>query len=151
MRLMSKSCPRGFTLIEMLLAVGLIAVLTGIGAPIFARAQTKNDLDMTVAIWVNSLRRAQVLAQANLGDSQWGVKAQSGLITVFKGASFAARDVTYDEDFALPTTISFSGVIEVVMSKLSGYPNTTGTTTIGSNVISDTAAIIINSRGTLSY
>ena len=141
----------GFTLLEVLLSVGMMAILAGIGAPIYARSQTKNDLDTSVQIWVESLRRATVLAAGVDGDSTWGVAFTSGAITVFRGASYAARDTNYDEVFPIPTTISASGLTEVVMTKLTGYPGTTGTTTVGSSALTDTAGVTINSKGMVSY
>lgn len=142
---------RGFTLIEMLLSIALMAVLVGIGAPIYARSQTKNDLDTSVQIWVESLRRAAILSAGVEGDSTWGASFTTGTITLFRGASFASRDSSYDELFAIPTTISASGLTEVVMSKLTGYPTTTGTTTIGSSAVSDAAGVTINSKGMVSW
>jgi len=132
--------------------LGLISVLAGIGLPVFSRSQTKNDLDTAVETWVESLRRAEILSQANDGDSTWGVHLAVGSVTVFKGASFAARDSNYDEIFSLSTAITVSGVTDVVMAKVSGYPNTTGSTTLTSNTnVVDTASILINSRGMVSW
>lgn len=149
---MSRNFPSGFTLVELLLSIAMIAILAGIGAPIFVRSQTKNDLDTAVEILVESLRRAEVLSQANDGDTTWGVNFASGAITLFKGSSFAGRDSSYDEVFSLSSAISGSGLTEVVMAKLTGYPNTTGTTTLTSNTnVSDSATITINSRGMVTY
>lgn len=143
---------KGFTLIELLLSISLIAVVTGIGAPIFARSQTKNDLDTAVETWVESIRRAEILSQANDGDSTWGVHLETGSITIFKGSSFAARDTNYDEVFSLSPAISSTGVTDLVMSKMTGYPNTTGTTTMTSNTnVVDTATITVNSSGMVQW
>ncbi len=142
-------CSRGFTLIELLLAIAMVSVIAGVGAPIMVRAQTKNDLDSAVAMWVSVLRRAEVLAAGVDGDSQWGGKIQSGSISLFKGASYASRDSNFDEVFSLPATISFSGVTELVMTKLSGYPASSGVTTLVDGA--DSASVTINSRGALTW
>lgn len=143
---------RGFTLLELLLSMAMIAVLAGIGVPIVVRAQTKNDLDTAVSVWVSTLRRAEVLAQAVDGDSQWGGKIQNGSVVLFKGTSYATRDTNFDEVFSLPTTITVSGVSEIVMDKLSGYPTATGTTTLTSSVATgDNASVIISSKGVVSW
>lgn len=140
---------QGFTLLELLLAVAMVTVLAGIGAPVAIRAQTRNDLDAAVTVWVSTLRRSEVRAAAVDGDSQWGGHIQNGSITLFKGVSYAARDTNFDEVFTLPITISIGGTNEVVMSKLSGYPAAVGTTTLSAGA--DSAAVTINSRGMVQW
>ncbi len=148
---MSRNCHRnGFTLVEMLLAVALIGVLAGIGAPIMTRSLTKNDLDVAVVSLAQSWRRGQGLSMANEGNSLWGVKVSAGSITLFKGATFASRDADYDEIFSLPTTISVSGVVtEITFSKLTGTPSATGTVSLSN--FAETLTLTINSKGTVSY
>lgn len=140
----------GFTLVEVLLSIAVIAVLAGISAPVFMRLATKNDLDTAVVTLAQLWRRGQELSMANDGDILWGVKVQSGSITLFKGTSFVARDTTYDEIFSLPSTISVSGAVaEVTFSKLTGTPSATGTISLTS--FGDTTTLSINSKGTVSY
>lgn len=141
---------RGFTLVEVLLSVAVIAVLAGISAPVFSRLMTKNDLDTAVVSLAQSWRRVQELSMANDGDSVWGVKVAAGSITLFKGGSYAGRDTGYDETFDLPSTISVSGAaMEVTFNKLTGTPSATGTVSLTS--FGDTRTLNINSKGTVSY
>lgn len=141
---------RGFTLIETMLAIALIAVLSGLSIVFYTSFQNKNSLDLATNTITQSLRRAQVLSRAMDGDSTWGLNVQSGSITVFKGASYAARDITYDETFDTPTNITPSGLSEVVFTKLTGDPNSTGTFTL-TNADGETSAITINGKGMISY
>ncbi|HLC87457.1 MAG TPA: type II secretion system protein [Patescibacteria group bacterium] len=140
---------QGFTLIEVILSLAIVAILTGLSLPVYRTLMTKNDLDIATVTVVQSLRRAQTLSQAVDGDTNWGVKVQSGGITVFKGTSYAARDATYDETFVIPDTITTGGVTETVYSKLFGAPQTTGTVTLATD--EDLASIILNSKGMVSY
>lgn len=143
------SSQRGFTLIEALLSVALIALLVGMSLPLYRAFQTRNDLDIAADTLASSLRRAQTYARGVKSDGQWGVAVQTGSITVFKGASYAARDTSFDETSTINTTITVSGMTEVVFSKLSAVPATTGSTTLTSGV--DTKAIGINAKGVVAY
>ena len=144
-----KCSHQGFTLLELLLSVALISALAGFSLPVYRTLMQKNDLDIAVVTLVQSVRRAQVLSQAVDGDISWGVKAQTGSIVVFKGVSYAARDTSYDESSELQTGIDPSGTTEMVFAKLTGLPQSTGTTTLTSE--SDTRTVSINAKGMVSY
>lgn len=146
---MKRTAPKGFTLLEMLLSVAVIATLAGLSLPVFRTMLTKNDLDIAAVTTAQTLRRAQVLSQAVDGDTSWGVKVQSGSIVVFKGASYATRDTTFDEIFDVPTTISISGATEIVFAKFTGFTQTTGTIFLSTE--GDSRSISINEKGTLTY
>ena len=140
----------GFTLIEILLSFALIAVIAGVGVPIYQALQNRNDLDIAANSIVQSLRRAQVLSRAMDGDTAWGVHVEAESITLFRGVSYAARNSGFDEVFDMPSIITPSGVLEVVFSKFSGNPQTTGTVTLTSNA-NETRAITINAKGMVSF
>ena len=141
---------RGFTIIEVMLSLAIIAVLAGISTPIYQSFQVRNDLDIAAVTIAESMRRAQVLSEAVDGDTTWGVDVRSGSITVYEGTSYAARDTTYDEFFDMPTSIAPSGLGGVVFDKFTGLPQTTGTITLTSNT-NETRTITINSKGTVAY
>jgi len=149
-QLLNVKCSDGFTLIEMVLSLGVIAVIFAFSAPIYQSFQVRNDLDIGAVTMVQSLRRAQILSQAMDNDTTWGAKIQSGSIVVFKGASYAGRDTTFDEITSMPTSITPSGVSEIVFTKFTGLPETTGTTTLTSNA-NETRTITINTKGMVNY
>lgn len=140
----------GFTLLETLLSIAIIGLIAGIGAPVYQSFQVRNDLDIGAAIIAQSARRAQMLAQASDGDASWGVRVQSGSIALFKGASYASRDMAYDETFHLPRSIASSGMSEVVYAKFTGLPKMIGAITLTSNA-NETRTIAINAKGTVSF
>lgn len=145
-----KERERGFTLIEMLLSVGIIALLAGMSLPLYQSFDTRNELDITAQSLASALRRSQVYARGANDDSQWGVRIQSGAITLFKGASFAGRDATYDEVTVVSPSTAVSGMSEVLFVKLSGAPNTTGSVTL-TNVNNETRTVTINAKGMVAY
>lgn len=141
---------KGFTLLEVLLSVAILSLVAGFGAPIFQSFQTRNSLDIAAVEIAQSMRRAQILAQAADGDTTWGVSIQSGQTTLFRGASFAGRDTDYDEAFDLPSSITPSGVGEIVFAKLTGLPQTTGAVTLTSST-NETRSVAVNSKGVVSH
>jgi prepilin-type N-terminal cleavage/methylation domain-containing protein len=140
---------KGFTLVEVLLSIAVIAVIAVFSVPVFQRFQVKNDLDIAASTTAQSLRRSQVLAQAVDGDTTWGVKILSGSIVIFKGASYAARDTSFDETTTFPSSITPSGLDEVVFSKLFGEPSSTGSVTLTSSN-ADVRTVTINAKGTVT-
>lgn len=140
----------GFTLIEMILSVTMIGIMTAIIVPIYYSFQVRNDLDIAAVTAAQSFRRAALLSQAVDGDASWGAKIQAGNITVFKGISYVGRDIAYDEVSNLPTSITPSGLSEIVFTKFSGLPGSTGTVTLTSNA-NETRTITINPKGMVNY
>lgn len=141
---------KGFTLLEVLLVVALIAGLAGLSVPVYNTFYTGNELDTAGSITIQSIRRAQVLTLSGKEDANWGVKLEEGKITVFKGDSFVARDNSFDEVFDVSNIVDFSGIEEIVFNKVDGRPNSSGTidmsTQSGQNI-----NLTINQLGSISY
>lgn len=140
---------RGFTLIEVLLSVAFLALIFSFSLPLSQVFQNRNDIDLAVTIIAQTLRRAQVLAEASDSDLAWGVKIQTGIVTLFKGESFITRDPAFDEVLDISPAITLSGLPEVGFSKFSGLPHATGTITLSTT--NDSRTLTVNEKGTISY
>lgn len=140
---------RGFTVLEMLLTVGLIGVLTGVSAPVVARLQGSNDLEAAQRALIGAHRRSQQLSRSSINDQTWGIKVQTGSVSTFMGTSYATRDTAYDEVFQISNAISISGLNEIIYSKTSAMPSAIGTTTLQNN--GQTKAATVNAKGTIDY
>jgi len=140
---------KAYTLIELLLSVGLISALLALSLPVFNSFQFRSELDSAELTTISALRSAQTFAQAVNGDSVWGVSLQSNTVIVFKGNSFAGRDTSFDNIYTFPANISSSGLSEVTYSKFLGLPSTTGNITLSHGT--NSTQIAINEKGLLTY
>lgn len=137
---------KGFTLFEVMLSIAIIAIIASFTPPVYEKLQSKVSFDSTVDSYVSSLHRAQKLSQAGKMDSSWGVKIDNNKIIIFKGSSFDTRDITYDEEFSILSTIIVTGDTEIVFSKLYGYPLYEAHTKISDNQ-SHEKNISVNTKG----
>lgn len=141
---------KGFTILEILLVVAIIAIVAGIGIPFYYSFVTRNNLDLAEENVYEAYTRAHVKAQAGDRDTSWGLYVTDGSATVFSGNSFATRNGAYDEQFSFSENIVASGLTEVVFSKLEGEAGSTGQT-----VLTDTSGNIrtinVNAKGTISF
>lgn len=140
----------GFTLVEVLLSLSCLVLIVGMVAPAYVQIQNRNDIDTTGSVLVQSYRKAQLQSQSLYGDSAWGVYVATGSILIYKGSSYASRDVTQDENTSIPSPITISGLREVVFAKVSGLPSSVGTTTFTSTN-NETRSVYINQKGMLDY
>lgn len=140
----------GFTLLEVMLSVAILTLLTGLSLPVYETFMRRNDLDLTTQQLAASLRRAGTYARGVNRDSAWSVEVQPTAVTLFQGTNFATRNQIYDEKFAMPASITISGLSEVQFAKLSATPNTTGTITLTSSA-NATRTVTINAKGMVEH
>lgn len=141
---------RGFTLPEIVLVLAIVAILTSAGFVFSRTILIDANLDAAATGFSESARRAALLARGVDGDSTWGVHVQAGSITLFKGASFVARDTVVDEIIEMPSTITPSGTTDVLFSKFTGFPTTTGMLIL-TGLDGQSRSITINGKGTITY
>jgi len=122
----------GFTLVEIILAVALIAIIGGVTVGVSQRVLVQNDQLAAENAVIADLRAARERSLGNADDSQWGVRIESGTITIFRGSSYASRDTQADVTTPISDTITVSGDQEYVFSQLTGAVDETGSVTITS-------------------
>lgn len=140
---------KGYTLVELMLVIGIIAIITAVGLPIYAALQNSNGLDITTNTLVQDLYQAQIFSRYEVDNSSWGVAIVGQTITFYAGSSYASRNTAYDNVFTMPVTTTTSGLSEVDFSKLYGLPSTNGTFTLTVTGIS--RSVTINSVGMVDY
>jgi len=140
---------KSFTLLEILLVIGIISVLLVFIVPVSLDFYKSQQLEVQTQSIIQTLRRAQSKATVVELDSSFGVYFGTSNYTLFKGNSYLlSRDVQYDEIFDLPGLINLTGLSEVVFSKFEGKPNVTGNIILSSD--SDTKTININQVGRIN-
>lgn len=141
---------KSFTLLEVLLVIAIIVIISAFSLPIYQLLTVKSDLDTTASNVAQILRRAQLLSQGVVGDSNWGVKVQKGSLTLYKGTSFSSRDTSADELTTLPPEVDVTGSNEVNFGKFYGLPQNSGTITLSAPHF-ENKNVSINEKGTVSY
>ena len=68
---------RGFTLIEVVITVAIIAALFTSSVPIFQKLQIRNDMNTAVATAAQAMRPAHTLSQSGTSDTTFGVYLQA--------------------------------------------------------------------------
>jgi type II secretory pathway pseudopilin PulG len=139
----------GFTLIELLVVVGIFVALIVVSDSVYTNLKSSSNLKIATGSLVQAVRYAEENTQSGRGDSKWGVKILSDKVVVFKGNSYASRDVSSDQNLDFPGGIVPSGSSEFVFEKMTGWTTTTGTATITNN--SGSKNISINAKGVITY
>ena len=152
----NKACPArlwrsgGFSLIETLLVVGILAIVFVISAPFtisFYRNQLVEDTRSNI---IDTLQRAKHYAVLQKNDSAFGVTLSEvdDSYVLYQGSTYATRDNTQDEIFPVVEDMVFSGLTDVVFSKLTGLPSATGTISI--NLSNKIKEILVEDSGIIS-
>lgn len=139
---------KGFTLIEILLVVSIAVGIFILSAPwtlSFYHTQLIEDVRSNV---IDALQRARHNAILQKNDSPFGVHLDSDSVTIFQGATYLERVEDQDQDIPVISGIIFSGLEDVIFSKLTGLPSATGIITIGHDTISK--EILISESGDIS-
>lgn len=121
---------KSFTLIEILVVLGIVAVILVFVFLSYRFIQQKTDLDYSAEKVLNTLRLAQNKTLASEGASQYGVyfniSTTPHQYTLFKGASYASRDFSFDKIYRLSDSIEIydinlqGGAAEVVFNRIAG-------------------------------
>ncbi|MBI2050167.1 MAG: type II secretion system protein [Candidatus Staskawiczbacteria bacterium] len=94
---------RGFTLIEIIVVITVLAILIAVSIVSFYSIQKKSALDNGFEEFVSALKLVQNKTLSSESNSQYGVYLDSSVLpnkyVLFKGASYALRDVAHSRVF----------------------------------------------------
>jgi len=131
---------KGFTLLELLVVVGILIILAGIIISNIGFFREESQLNNLAGEVINILRLAQNKTLASEQASSWGVYFSTTTdphqYTLFKGGNYASRDTSFDEIRKLPKAIIISeidladGGSEVVFDRIVGTTKQPGSITL---------------------
>ena len=139
----------GFTLLEMILVMGIITIIMAVSVPLYASLSNRNQLQVSASLLAQDLYQAQINSRAQQADSTWGVAINGQTITLFAGNSYASRDTSQDVDYTVPSAIKLSGDSQIVYSRLYGLP--TNTASFSLSGAGQTMPVAVNSKGMVEY
>lgn len=124
----------GFTLIELILVVSIIAIIAAGSIPFLASFNQRSQGDAVAREVVSALRFAQQKAVASENDSQFGVYFDdpSNEFIIFRGASYGvnpAEDRVFSYEDSVTISQGFAGD-EVNFEKVTGNTSDAGTINI---------------------
>jgi prepilin-type N-terminal cleavage/methylation domain-containing protein len=144
---------KGFTVLEILIVLGIMAILVTIILPSFRTMRSNEVLKATTSEIFSALGKAKSGTLSSVNSSEYGVHFESDLIVIFKGTSYSSSDVN-NENISITSPASISainltgGAVDLYFDRLSGAPNKTGTITVSTSSFSK--IITISSTGTIS-
>lgn len=120
----------GFTLVEILVIIGIMLILMGLAIPSYRFFQKESDLTNSAEEIISTLRLAQNKTLASEGASQFGVYFNQSTTphqyTLFKGENYGVRDESFDKIHKLSSFLEISeinlvgGASEVVFDRVFG-------------------------------
>lgn len=126
---------KGFTLLEVLIVIGILAVLTSISAPIYRSFVKTSELGVTSKIMMSFLKEARSKSMAGNLNLKWGIHFVNSGTDYYESFStptdysdslksvIATTSLPFGVNFTAPVTTS-----DVIFGKIIG--TTTATTTI---------------------
>ena len=128
---------KGFTLIETLLALGIVAIIAAISVMSLSNFNKDKALSIEVEKVLSLITKARSLTLAAKDDSGYGVHFEERKSVLFKGASYSSSAATnqiqlLNDEVKISAIALTGGATDVVFQKLSGATTQNGTLTLAS-------------------
>ena len=141
---------KGFSLLEILLVIAIGTGLFLFSAPLalnFYRNQSAEEVRSNL---MDALVRAKHNAILQKNDSDFGVTLSevADSYVIFQGSTYNDRESSQDEIFEVTDNTNFTGLTDIIFSKLTGLPSATGTIYVNYGAISK--GILIGDSGSIS-
>lgn len=140
--MLSKRLP-AFSLLELLLSIGIVAIFSGIIYPVSINLYRRSSVDATTDTIIQHLQHAQRFADYNRFDSPWGVHINDNKILIFAGTSRETRDTDQDITSPIPKSVTVDERT-YIFERLTGIPDNAGAFRVRNDLKTNTIRIAPN-------
>jgi prepilin-type N-terminal cleavage/methylation domain-containing protein len=106
---------RGFTLLELLFVIGLIALVGGMGAGVYSRVKQNEDMTAVVMQAVHLLNTARSKSVTGEGDMVWKIRLETDKVRLEDETGMTREEYRLPEKYSL-----FGPVTELVFNRADG-------------------------------
>lgn len=135
----------GFSLLEMLMVIGLLAIIASAGIPMASSFLSRSGRQVAVDRIASEVYKAQNYAMNERvisGSTTWGVCQTGNIFRLFNGSCASPN---YKEDFVPNNGVSVSGITSITFDNLRGLPSVATTIVVSNNFGAN--SIVINAGG----
>jgi len=148
------SSPRGFTLLEIIIAIAIMALILATVIPSLMTFRRSSILNTETQELITLANRARLLAVSSKNDQQFGVHFESGKAVLFVGATYTAGVPTNEEHIfdqsVTASTVLSGGGSEVLFAKVTGEASRVATTTLLINGTTSSTTVLILKTGVVT-
>ncbi|MDO8430365.1 MAG: prepilin-type N-terminal cleavage/methylation domain-containing protein [Candidatus Taylorbacteria bacterium] len=146
---------KGFSLVEVLVVITIMGIILAIVMYSFSAARSKKQVEIAIDSINFKLEQAKANAIAGKNGNNFGVQFSTTTYVYFSGNSYNPADITNSSstiEANLQITKNFSdGGSVIIFSRLTGFPQATGTITVtNTSNASSTARITIGTLGDIN-
>ncbi|MBI2035962.1 MAG: prepilin-type N-terminal cleavage/methylation domain-containing protein [Candidatus Liptonbacteria bacterium] len=138
----------GFTLIEILVTLGISSVLIAVGLFVTLDAYRVNSINSERDLMVSILEKARAKALANLYESPHGVRVDADSYVIFRGPTYSAYDPT-NETIPRGSGIIVTAPADFVFEQLTGNSSVSDVISLSDGARIE--IISVNSEGRINW
>lgn len=146
---------RGFTFIEILVAIAIVAILGAASAATYKNVSESSSLKMAGSEVYTALTSAREKTLGGENDTVYGVHVSTTTITQFVGPTYVAgaatnRVYTFVGGITATSSLITSGT-DVVFKRLTGEAQQGGTIYVRNSAGTSTTTIVVHDSGLVEY
>ena len=147
---MKRSKENGITIVELLVVLGILALLLALIVPVFMTLKNNETLKGTSEYILSSIDQARSETLASVNTSSYCVHFQTNQIVVFKGTVYSSSDPNNEVIPVLSPAILSNLPSDFYFNRLTGEPNFSTPVTVTVSVSSSSKTITISPTGIAS-
>lgn len=145
---------KGYTLVEIIIVVGILMIISGGASLLFLTTQANNEREVVVNEVISLLRKQQLRAMNGEDQEVYGVHFEENKYVGFKGSTYVEND-SNNIVSNLPLGVSFQSISlgsdsSIIYNKMTGEADTVGTISVVVRGVAGSKVISINNLGTVN-